>query len=168
MQLNDLKCVSNNVNIDDYLRLYKYVRDNMEHPEWLGTFTKEEVVDILSKGGKIWLYSNDIDLICSCFYIPASNKSLRKHNIEYDEEVTGSLGPIMVSPDYVGNGLQIAMQKVFNKYCSDIGKKYIFTKVHADNIYSIKNILKDGYVETDYYKSERGMNKAYIKKLGVK
>ena len=73
----------------------------------------------------------------------------------------------MVSPDYVGNGLQMSMQKVFNDYCMNIGKKYIFTKVHADNIYSIRNILKDGYVETDYYENERGMNKAYIKKLEV-
>lgn len=53
MKLEDLKCISDNVNIDDYLKLYKYVRDNMEHPEWLGTFTKEEVVDILGIGGKI-------------------------------------------------------------------------------------------------------------------
>lgn len=165
MKLKDLKCISDNVNIDDYLKLYKYVRDNMEHPEWLGTFTKDEVIDILNIGGKIWLYSNDLDLVCSCFYIPASNKSLRKHNIEYDEEVTGSLGPIMVSPDYVGNGLQMEMQKVFNDYCISIGKKYVFTKVHADNIYSIRNILKDGYIETDYYENERGMNKAYIKKI---
>ena len=40
MSFNELKCVSDNVNLDDYLKLYKYVRDNMEHPEWLGTFEK--------------------------------------------------------------------------------------------------------------------------------
>lgn len=53
MNLNELKCVSDNVNLDDYLKLYKYVRDNMEHPEWLGTFTRDEIVDILSNDGKI-------------------------------------------------------------------------------------------------------------------
>lgn len=31
--LKKLKCVSENVNLDDYLFLYKYVRDNMEHKE---------------------------------------------------------------------------------------------------------------------------------------
>ena len=41
--LNELKCVCENVEIDKYLELYKYVRENMEHPEWLGTFTKEEI-----------------------------------------------------------------------------------------------------------------------------
>ena len=165
MSFNELKCVSENVNLDDYLKLYKYVRDNMEHPEWLGTFTKEEIVDILSKGGKIWLYSYDLDLVCSMFYIPARNKSLRKHNINYDESITGSLGPIMVSPDYIGNGFQSEMLKVFNEYCKDIGKKYIFSKVHADNINSLNNFLKDNYVVTDIYENERGMNKSLLKKL---
>ena len=51
--LENLNCVSKNVNLDDYLYLYKYVRDNMENPEWLGTFTKEEIIEILNNKGKI-------------------------------------------------------------------------------------------------------------------
>jgi len=43
MKLTDLKEESNNVNLDEYLYLYNYVRDNMEHPEWLGTFTLKEI-----------------------------------------------------------------------------------------------------------------------------
>ena len=46
MKLSDFKEVSENVDIDEYLYLYNYVRDNMEHPEWLGTFTKDEVIFI--------------------------------------------------------------------------------------------------------------------------
>lgn len=165
MKFEDLKCVEDNVNLDDYLKLYKYVRDNMEHPEWLGTFTKNEIIDILDNGGKIWLYYNDKEMVCSCFYIPSSNKSLNKHNIYYDEKITGSLGPIMVSPDYVGNGFQTKMQNIFNEYNIELGNRYIFTKVHSDNIYSIRNIVRDGYIETDEYLSDRGMNKAYVKDL---
>lgn len=51
--IENLKCVNENVNLDDYLKLYKYVRDNMEHPEWLGTFTRDEIIEILNVGGKI-------------------------------------------------------------------------------------------------------------------
>ena len=47
--LENLNCVSKNVNLDDYLYLYKYVRDNMENPEWLGTFTKEEIIESLKE-----------------------------------------------------------------------------------------------------------------------
>ena len=165
MKLEDLKCVSNNVDLDDYLKLYKYVRDNMEHPEWLGTFAKKEIIDILNNGGKIWLYYNDKDLVCSCFYIPVKNKTLIKHNISYDQSITGSLGPIMVSPDYVGFGLQRQMMKVYNEYLISLGKKYSFTKVHSDNMYSINNMLKDGYIKTHEYESERGMNTCFIKDL---
>ena len=32
--------------------------------------------------------------VCSVFYISVSNKSLRKHNINYDAKVIGSLGPM--------------------------------------------------------------------------
>ena len=63
MKLKDLKEVSNDININDYLWLYNYVRKNMP--------------------------------VCSVFYIPSSNKSLSKHHIDYDESITGSLGPII-------------------------------------------------------------------------
>ena len=64
MKLTDLKEVSDNVNLDDYLYLYKYVRDNMEHPEWLGTFTLDEIKEILNNGGKIWIYyDGDIQFV---------------------------------------------------------------------------------------------------------
>ena len=67
MKLNELKEVSSNVNLDEYLELYNYVRDNMEHPEWLGTFTKDEIIEILGIGGKIWMYYDGDIPVCSVF-----------------------------------------------------------------------------------------------------
>lgn len=163
MKLSELREVSENVDLEEYLYLYNYVRDNMEHPEWLGTFKKEEIEELLKIGGKIWLYyDNDIP-VCSVFYLPTTDKSLRKHNVEYDSKITGALGPIMVRKEYVGNGLQSAMQKVLNDYAKSIGMKHMFTKAHSDNIYSIRNILKDGYQLIDEYQDERGPNSAFIK-----
>jgi len=165
MKLTDLREVSNNIDLDEYLYLYKYVRDNMEHPEWLGTFTLDEIKEILSYGGKIWLYYDDKNLVCSMFYIPANQESLNKRNIRALASETGSLGPIMVSPDYIGNGFMLKMLNVFNSYCISIGKKYIFTKAHSDNLYSINNMYKDGYKLVDEYENERGKMSAFIKKL---
>ena len=163
MKLIDLKEISENVNLDDYLYLYNYVRDNMEHPEWLGTFESKEIEEILNIGGRIWLYYDKEIPVCSVFYIPASNKALKKHNIDYDEIVTGSLGPIMVRKEYVGNHLQSQMLDVLNKYVKSIGKTHMFTKAHSDNIYSIRNILKDGYKVVDEYTNERGPMTAFVK-----
>ena len=163
MKLSDFKEVSENVDIDEYLYLYNYVRDNMEHPEWLGTFTKDEVIFILENEGKIWMYYDKDIPVCSVFYIPSNNKTLRKHNVDYDESVTGSLGPIMVRKEYVGNGLQTAMQNILNEYAKSIGKTHMFTKAHSENIYSIRNILKDGYKVVHEYENERGPMTAFVK-----
>jgi predicted acetyltransferase len=163
--INNFRCESENVNLDDYLHLYKYVRENMDHPEWLGTFSKEEIEDILTKGGKIWLYYDNNTLVCSMFYIPANNKSLLKHNITSDEKVTASLGPIMVSPEYIGHGYQNQMMNLFENYCRTLNQKYIFTKVCKDNIYSINNVLKNDYRVVDEYESERGINLAFLKEI---
>lgn len=166
--IENLKCVNENVSLDDYLKLYKYVRDNMEHPEWLGTFTRDEIIEILNVGGKIWLYYDNSNLVCSMFYIPSSKKSLVKHNVNYNEELVGSLGPIMVSPDYVGHGYQIKMMNILDEYCRNINKKYIFTKVCSDNLYSLNNMLKDNYKVVDEYESERRMDTALIKEINKK
>lgn len=163
--LKNYKCVSDNVNLNDYLKLYKYVRDNMEHPEWLGTFMKEEIEEILHAGGKIWLYYDYENLVCSMFYIPIKNKTLLKHNLNIDEKLVGSLGPIMVSPDYLGQGLQREMMNTLEKYCNSINKKYIFTKLCTDNIYSLNNVLKSNYKVVDEYVNERGSNTTLIKEI---
>ena len=165
MEFNELKCINDNVNLNDYLKLYSYVRDNMSQPEWLGTFTLDEIKDILSKGGKIWLYYNNDNLVCSMFYIPSNQQTLNKRNINTLAKETGSLGPIMVSPDYIGNGYMLKMLEVFNKYCISIGMKYIFTKAHSENLYSIKNIYKDGYKLVCEYENERGKMSVFIKKI---
>ena len=107
-------------------------------------------------------YDKDIP-VCSVFYIPSNNKTLRKHNVDYDESVTGSLGPIMVRKEYVGNGLQTAMQNILNEYAKSIGKTHMFTKAHSENIYSIRNILKDGYKVVHEYENERGPMTAFVK-----
>lgn len=165
MKFETLKCVDINVNLNDYLHLYDYIRNSMSHPNWLGTFEKNKIMDILSNGGKIWIFYNGNQAVCSMFYIPANNASLKKHNVFFDENITGSLGPIMVSPEYTGNGYQSKMMKKLENYCKSIGKKYIFTKAHCDNIYSINNMLKNGYEMVHEYKNERGNMCAFIKEL---
>lgn len=164
--LEIFKCVSDNVNLDDYLKLYKYVRDNMEYPEWLGIFTRDEIIDILKNGGKIWLYYDNDNLVCSMFYMSINEKSLAKHNVFYSESLVGSLGPIMVSPDYIGHGYQKEMLKILDRYCRNINKKYLFIKVCADNLYSLNNMLQDNYKVVDKYVNERGENIALIKDIG--
>lgn len=65
----------------------------------------------------------------------------------------------------IGNGYQIQMMNILDKYIKSLNKKYIFTKVCTDNIYSLNNMIKDNYKIVDVYYNERGSNTALIKKL---
>lgn len=167
MELRNFNCVSNNHNLDEYLEFYNEVRNNMEHPEWLGTFTKEEIEKLLSIGGKLFNYYDDNVLVCSFFYLPCSNKSLQKHNINYDETIVGSCGPIMVNKKYIGNGLQSQMIEELDNYCRSINKKYCYTRIHPDNVYCINNFTKANYKFLQTYTSKKDgeIRNDYLKEL---
>ena len=53
MKLNELILKDNNIDIDEYLCFIDYVKSTMEHPEWLGDFTKTDIKQILKSDGKI-------------------------------------------------------------------------------------------------------------------
>jgi len=166
MKINEFNCISKNNNIDEYLKFYKYVKSNMKEPSWLGEFSLNDLKNILNNEGKLFnFYDNNI-IVCSMLYIPSNNKTLEKHNLKYDEKLVGSCGPIMVNPKYVGNKFQKQMLELLDKYCKSIGKIYIFTKVHPDNIYSINNFVGDGYKFVETYKTSSGEPRSvYFKEI---
>ena len=166
MKINEFNCISEHNNIDEYLEFYKYVKSNMKEPSWLGEFSLNELKNILNNEGKLFnFYDNNI-IVCSMLYIPSNNKTLEKHNLKYDEDLVGSCGPIMVNPEYVGNKFQKQMLELLDKYCKSIGKRYIFTKVHPDNIYSINNFISDGYKFVETYKTSSGeLRSVYFKEI---
>ena len=166
MKINEFNCISEHNNIDEYLEFYKYVKSNMKEPSWLGEFSLNELKNILNNEGKLFnFYDNNI-IVCSMLYIPSNNKTLEKHNLKYDEKLVGSCGPIMVNPKYVGNKFQKQMLELLDKYCKNIGKRYIFTKVHPDNIYSINNFISDGYKFVETYKTSSGeLRSVYFKEI---
>lgn len=166
MKINEFNCISKNNNIDEYLKFYKYVKSNMKEPSWLGEFSLNELINILNNEGKLFNFYDNNTIVCSMLYIPSNNKTLEKHNLKYDEKLVGSCGPIMVNPKYVGNKFQKQMLELLDKYCKSIGKRYIFTKVHPDNIYSINNFVSDGYKFVETYKTSSGEPRSvYFKKI---
>lgn len=165
MKLEDLYLMKDEeIDIDKYFEFYMDVRNNMEHPEWLGVIPKDEVINMLNNGGKLWIYKNGEDYVASIMYIPTKNNSLQKHNINYDESIVGSCGPTMVNHKYVGNGFMMQMLKVLNEYALSKGLKYMETRVHPDNLYSINNFIKNNYELVDSYMSSDGPRNVYLKK----
>ena len=167
MLLKEFTCQTKNNDLNKYLEFYQEVRDNMEHPEWLGTFTKEELEMLLNNGAKLFNYYDKDIIACSFLYLPCTNKSLQKHNINYDESIVGSCGPIMVNKRYIGNGLQSQMIEEFDNYCRLLNKQYAYTKIHPDNFYCINNFIKANYEFLQTYTSPKDgeVRNDYLKKL---
>lgn len=163
MKLEDLKCKDKSeINLDDYLSFIKCIKNNMEHPEWLGDFTKNELE---SDDFNIWLYYKDNDILCSMMSIKSSEKSCSKLGINHNYKEVIDYGQMAVSPKYLGNGLQLKMLKYFDEYYKSVGYKYIATTIHPDNTFFINNILKDDFKLLDCKEFKRGKRNIYLKNL---
>ena len=165
VDLNNLNVICENIDIDKYLEYTKLVKDSMEHPEWLGEFTKDDLKILLSNGSKIWIYYLNNDFVCSMMFIPSDKKSLSKMNIEYDFNIVSEYGPIMVNPKYVGNNLQYKMLKELDKYSKDNNYVYALSTIHPDNNYCIKNFLEDDFKYLSTKEFKRGTRNIYLKQL---
>lgn len=165
MVLDDLKMINENVNLDKYIEFREYVKQYMEHPEWLGDFTKEDLEVMLKTNSKIWIYYLDHEEVCSMMLIPSTKSALEKFEINLDCKEVVDYGPMMVNPKFVGYGLQYQMLQEIDKYSINNNYKYAVGTIHPDNIYSIRNLIKDDFKLVNFKEFKRGPRNIYIKKL---
>ena len=161
--LDDLVCVKENIDLEEYISFRSYVKEYMVHPEWLGDFTKEDLQIMLKNNSKLWIYYLNSGPVCSMMFIPADKKSLDQFELALDVNEVADYGPMMVHPEYVGNGLQYQMLKAIDDYSIVNGYKYAVGTIHPDNVYSINNLLKDKLIGQKEFK--RGVRNIYIKTL---
>lgn len=166
MKLKDLKCENYDINLDEYIEFRENVKKNMIHPEWLGDFSKEDLLNLLNNNSKIWIYYLDKEPVCSMMLIPADKNALLKFKLGLDYKVVADYGPMFVNPKYVGNGLQYQMLLELDNYCINMGYEYAVTTIHPDNIYSINNIIKDDFKLINYKGFKRGARNIYLNCLG--
>lgn len=167
MKLTNFKIITDKeIDIEKYLKFYKSITDNLPDETWLGNFKKEIIEEIISTKGKIWIWLNENEIVCSIMYIKATEKGLNKlqiENINFDE--IGECGAVLVNEKYRGNGLQYQMLEFFEEYIESINKKYILTTIHPKNIYSINNFLKSKYKYVNSIELYRGKRNIYIKEI---
>ena len=163
--LDELNCESENIDLDKYMNFVEFIKEDMQFPEWLGDITKEELEELLLNNSKIWLYSLKETLICSMMITPLDNEDLREYELDYKENEIVNYDAMFVSPHYTGNHLQLQMLKQLDKYSINRGYNYALCITHPDNIYSIDNIEKDGFVLKKTKRSDKGIKNLYIKNL---
>lgn len=163
--LENLNCISENIDLNKYIQFREKVKTNMKDPNLLGDFTKEDLSFMLNNGSKIWMYYMCDEPVCSMMSIPSTQKDLDKFELNLDYREVIDYGPIMVSPKFLGNGLQYQMTKELDKYSLNKGYKYALVTVHPDNIYCLNNVSKLGFEFIKEKEFSRGIRKIYLKKL---
>lgn len=165
-KLEELNCISDNINIDEYIKFRENVRARMEYPEWLGNISEDELKNMLDIGSKIWIYYEGDIPICSMMFIPSGELAKSDLEIEgIDYNLMGDIGPVFVNFDYLGNGLMMQMLKEFDSYLRSIGYKYEMTTVHPDNIFCSRNIMNHGLEKVNQKIFKRGIRNIYFKEL---
>ena len=46
MKLEEFTCISENIDIDKYIKFKEQVKKYMQYPEWLGDFSKNDLIKI--------------------------------------------------------------------------------------------------------------------------
>jgi GNAT superfamily N-acetyltransferase len=165
-KLEDFRCESENIDLDYYIKFRDSVRARMEHPEWLGEIPKEGLEGMLGIGGKIWMYYLDDVPVCTWMFIPAGEDAKEDLEIEgIDYNLMADIGPVFVNFDYLGHGLMYQMLQKFDEYLESIGYKYVMTTVHPDNIFSSRNMVKNGMKKVSQKVFKRGPRDIYFKEL---
>ena len=165
MKLEELNCIHENVDLDEYIIFREEVKSHMEHPEWLGNFTKEELIELLNRGSKIWVYYKNSEPICSMMVIPAREKDIIKFGLDIDYNKTMDYGPMFVNFNYLGNNLQYQMLEKEDNYLKENNYLYAVSTIHPDNTYSIVNFIKDNFSYVDTKEFKRGVRNIYFKGL---
>lgn len=165
MKLSELKCINKNINIEDYITYRDEIKNKMDYPEWLGDFSKEDLINLINNGSNIWMYFLNDEFICSMMMIPSNEKSLKKFEIDADYKKVVDYGPMFVNPSYRGNGLQLQMLEKLDKYSLSLNYQYAVSTVHPDNSHSINNLLKDKFIWKGTKEFKRGIRNIYWKEL---
>ena len=164
MKLEDLRVESESIDLDKYIEFRESIKNTMEHPEWLGDFTKEELAIMLNNGTVIYNYYKDDEMVSSMMMIPAREKDVIKFGLDIDYNDLIDYGPMMVNSKYRGNKLQLQMLKKLDEVSSK-NYKYALGTIHPDNVYSINNLVKDGFVLKGTKEFKRGIRDIYLKEL---
>ena len=165
MKLDDFKCVNDNIDLDEYVDFRELVKQNMEYPEWLGDFSKNDLVNMLKNGSKIWMFYKDNEPVASMMLIPSDEDALRKFGLDLNYREVVDYGPMFVNPKYVGNKLQYQMLQKIDKYSKMLGYKYAVGTIHPDNKYSINNLVKAGFELKGTRTFKRGVRNIYLKEF---
>lgn len=135
----------------DIIRIQDEAFDALSSPDLLRRNTDEMLMDCLNPPHVTigaW-YNGELAGI-SILYYPgddeSDNLSLYLKNVDTKGLKSANYKLCIVKPKYRGNSLQYELGKILEQMAVKSGVKLMCATVHPDNIYSINNVLKLGFI----------------------
>ena len=148
-----------------YLDFINTVKSTMEHPEWLGDFSKEDLENLLSTNSSAFFFIYEGIIVGSSLIIPAREKDIQKFELDLDYSKTMDYGPEGVLKEAQGNGLQLYILEKMDAFSKEKGYQFAVSTVHPDNIYCIRNMEKHGFLYHQTKEFSRGIRNIYQKSI---
>ena len=150
-----------------YMKFVRYAKKNMEHPEWLGNFEKRDYIRMINNGAVIYVWTqyenmnqifSDINQFVACGVLMPTRKievaRFIQENLDSKEVI--KFGPEIVHPDYIGNGLQREVIEYLERVAIGHGYKHCICTINSENIYSLRNLLKNNFEIVTKIEAKRG------------
>ena len=151
--------------LDLYLDFMTLIKSTTEHPEYLGDFTRDDLLYILENKGSIFLFKLGNVIVSTCMLIPTTKEQLKKYGLKLDYKKTIALGPQAVFEDLRGNGIQKYMIEKMEILSKDLGYDHMVFTVDPNNKASVNNIEQEGYQKVGTKEFTRSIRNIYYKDI---
>ena len=137
--------------LEAFIRLLYEVRDAMPNKECFFLDPPEDIREMMVNGSmKLWV-AMDGDCLAGAFdiLIPGLSENNYGYDLGFTEEEllrVVNMDSAAVHPDYRGQGLQKRLMQEAEKYIRAAGNRILLCTVHPDNLFSLNNVLNQGYV----------------------
>lgn len=120
--------------------------NNMDNKEFFTPLTTNEFVYPITNNGRVYLLYYQEELIGLCVLtINVSLDVISKYCLNNNNNNIGILDSVMIKDGYRGSGLQVQVMKILYEEAKRLGIMQIVATVHPNNIYSLNNLIKEGY-----------------------
>ena len=136
---------------ENYIRLLRESKAAMANPEWFCVDPPEEIREMMQSGMmRLWV-AMDADRLAGAFdyLVPGLESYNYGYDLGFDEAMllrVVQMDSAAVHPDYRGQGLQKRLMESAEEEIRRESGRILLCTVHPDNVYSLRNVLNQGYV----------------------
>lgn len=151
--------------IEAVLELQAFVIDSMPDPSLLCGLEREELIDSVEKDFCMGIYDGERLVAFAQMVVNRDTPRNLGQKLGYPPERCVCFEIVFVHPDYRGLGLQAYALRRREEAAHALGAELGFVTVSPKNLYSLKNVLDNGFEVVERRKMYGGWDRYILKKV---